>query len=189
MGFGPAGVGPDGAKAFLSVAVGRVRTGVGRWRRHIYQAVAREAGFDLRTPWRDLSAKAKKALLYGLGDKHLTYEWRWSGGVWRHGGTFDGVIAQLRSKYRKTRSRMVRAFYEKYMRNSVCSACDGARLNAQALNVRIGGKNIFEVCTLSIGEAAEFIDGLKLTETAPLIAVDVLKAVCARLAFWQAVRL
>ncbi|MCH7700627.1 MAG: excinuclease ABC subunit UvrA [Planctomycetes bacterium] len=187
--FDPALLVPDDRKSFLNLAIAPMRTRIGRWRRHIYQAVAREAEFDLRAPWRDLSAKAKKALLYGLGDKHLTYEWRWSGGVWRHGGTFDGVIAQLRGKYRKTRSRTLRAFYEKYMRHSVCSACDGARLNAQALSVRVGGKNIFEVCSLSIGEAAEFIDGLELTETEQRIAVDVLKEVRARLAFLQDVGL
>jgi len=181
--FDPALLVPDDRKSFLNLAVAPMRTRVGRWRRHIYQAVAREVGCDLRKPWRELPDRARQALLYGLGETHLTFEWRWSGGVWRHGGTFDGVVAELRGKYRKTRSRTLRTFYEKFMRDTVCNACGGARLNAQALHVRVGGKNLHEVCTLSIGEAAEFMDGLVLTETEQRIAEDVLKEVRARLAF------
>jgi excinuclease ABC subunit A len=73
--------------------------------------VASHVGFDLKTPWHKLPDKAKHALLYGLGDTHITYEWRWSGGVWRHGGTFAGVVAELRDKHRKAKSSFVRAYY------------------------------------------------------------------------------
>jgi excinuclease ABC subunit A len=145
--------------------------------------VANHVGFDLKTPWGKLPEKAKRALLYGLGDTHITYEWRWSHGVWRHGGTFRGIIADLREKHRKARSSFWRAYYEKYMRKSRCAACAGARLNPQALAVRLGGKNINEVTAMSILEADRFFDNLKLTETEEQIASEVLKEIRGRLKF------
>jgi len=174
---------PDPRKSFLGLAIAPMRTRIGRWRRHIYRGVAGHVGFDLKTQWYKLPAKARDALLYGLDDTHITFEWRWSGGVWRHGGTFPGVIAELREKHRKAKASFVRAYYEKYMRKKRCPDCKGARLNPQALAVRIGGLNINKVSALSIAEAARFFEGLKLGRTEALIAEEALKEVRGRLCF------
>jgi excinuclease ABC subunit A len=174
---------PDPRKSFANLAVAPMRTKIGRWRRHIYEAVARHVGFDLKTPWQDLSQKARDALMHGLGETHMTFEWRWSGGIWRHGGTFDGVIAELREKHRKATSAFVRAYYEKYMRRARCPQCRGARLNPQALSVRLHGRNIEEVSAMPIAEAARWFNGLALNATQQLIAENVLKEIRARLRF------
>ncbi|MGD2109811.1 MAG: excinuclease ABC subunit UvrA [Phycisphaerae bacterium] len=174
---------PNPRKSFLNLAVAPMRTRIGRWRRHIYRGVANHVGFDLKTPWNKLPRKAKDALLYGLGDTHITYEWRWSGGVWRHGGTFGGVIAELREKHRKATANFVRAYYEKFMRKRQCPDCDGARLNPQALAVKVGGRSLHEVSNLSIEDAAAFFEKLKLGEREQLIAEEVLKEVRGRLGF------
>ena len=174
---------PDPSKSFLKLAIEPMRTRIGKWRRHIYKAVAKELDFDLDTPWGKLSNRARYALLYGTGDKHLTFEWRWSGGIWRHGGTFAGVLAELREKHRKAKSAFVRAYYEKYMRQTVCPTCAGARLNAQALAVRLGGKTLREVCNLSIADAAEFFEQLELTGVERIIAAEALKEIRGRLTF------
>ncbi len=128
---------PDDSANFLTPCIAPMRTTPGRWRRHIYEGVARHLGIKLTTPWRDLPKSARDALLFGTGDAHITYEWRWSGGAWKHGGTFEGVVAELRDKYRKARAGFVRQYYEKYMRRGVCPECRGARLNEQARAVRI----------------------------------------------------
>ncbi len=185
---------PDPRKSFLKLAIAPMRTRIGRWRRHIYRGVARHVGFDLKTPWQLLPDKAKRALLYGLGDAHVTYEWRWSGGVWRHGGTFPGVMAELRDKHRKAKASFVRGYYEKYMRKTGCVDCKGGRLNPQALAVRVGGKNLNEVLSLAITEAGRFFESLearrgsipasaRLSPTEQLIARDVLKEIRGRLKF------
>ena len=174
---------PNPRKSFLNLAIAPMRTRIGRWRRHVYRGVAAHVGFDLKTPWSKLPRKAKDALLYGLGDTHVTFEWRWSGGVWRHGGTFPGVIAELREKHRKARSSFVRSYYEKYMRKKRCPMCEGARLNPQALAVRIGGRNIQEVSAMSIDAAGEFFEGLKLNTTEQIIAEEALKEIRGRLRF------
>ncbi|MCH8243414.1 MAG: excinuclease ABC subunit A, partial [Planctomycetes bacterium] len=174
---------PDPRKSFLKLAIEPMRTRIGKWRRHIYRGVAAHVGFDLKTVWHKLPAKAKRALLYGLGSTHVTYEWRWSGGVWRHGGTFPGVIAELREKHRKAKSNFVRAYYEKYMRKGECPDCQGGRLNAQATAVRVGGKTINDVCAMSIVDCAAFFEKLVLDPTETIIAVDVLKELRGRLKF------
>ena len=176
-------------RSFLTGALGPMRSRIGRWRRHIYQGVARHVGFDLRAPWAKLPRKARDALLYGTGEAHITFGWRWSGGVWRHGGTFPGVIAELHEKHRKAKSAFVRAYYEKYMRRTVCPDCRGARLNRQALAVKLGGLNLQEVSAMSIAEAAGFFESIELSAVEQIIAEEVLKEVRGRLRFLQDVGL
>ncbi len=181
--FDPELLVPDPNLNFLSPCIAPMRTTPGRWRRHIYQGVANHLGINLLTPWKDLPERARHALLYGTGDEHITFEWRGFGGGWRHGGTFQGVIAELEEKYRKAKAGTVRAYYEKYMRVRQCKECGGARLNPQALAVRLHGKNIHEVGEMSIRKALEFFADLPLTPTQAVIAEDVLKEIRGRLGF------
>ncbi len=175
----------DPSLSFLNGAIDpmRMKGRVGRWRKHIYQGVADHCGFDLTKPWKKLSQKAKDVLLHGLGDQHVTFEWRWRGGIWRHGDTFVGVLADLRDKHRKAKAAFVRSYYEKYMRKTRCPDCGGARLNQQAQAVRIGGANLTEVSAMSILDATDFFQKLKLDETQRVIGVDVLKEISGRLKF------
>ncbi len=183
--FDPGRIVLDPKKSFFKYAIDPMRFWgrMGRWRRHIYRGVANHVGFDIDKPWGKLPQKARDALLHGLGDAHVTYEWRWSGGVWRHGGSFKGVLAELRDKHRKAKSTFVRAYYERFMRKSSCSACGGARLNPQALAVRVGGKSINEVAAMSIADAHSFFEELRLPPTEQFIAEGVLKEVRGRLGF------
>ena len=180
---------PDDSLNFLAPCVVALRTRPGRWRRHLYEGVARHIGFDLKTPWRDLSDEARRALLHGTGDAHITFEWRGRHGVWKHGGTFEGVLVELRNKHRKTSSNMVRRFYEQFMRQADCARCHGARLNPQALAVTLRSAataaecNISQLCHLSIAQAQEFFARLDLDETGARIATEPLKEIRARLQF------
>jgi excinuclease ABC subunit A len=180
---------PDPSLSFYAPAIAPMRTKVGRWRRHIYDGVARAVGFDIETPWKDLPKKARDALLFGTGDRHITFEWRWSGGVWKHGGTFEGVIAELRDKYRKARAGFVREYYEKYMRRGPCPDCAGARLNRQALGVRLPmegrsrGPNLHEFCAMSVAEARRALDRLKLGPVQRIIGEEIIKEIRLRLDF------
>jgi excinuclease ABC subunit A len=183
---------PDASKTPFDPCVAPLRTAPGKWTRHIWQGVARHVGFELETPWRKLPAKAKSALLYGTGADHLTFEWRGRQGVWKHGGTFEGIIAELHSKYRKAQSTMVREYYEQFMRRTVCPACQGARLNEQALAIALTGPdadgamralNMDAICKLPIAAALVFFRGLKLDGVKALIAAEPLKEIVARLTF------
>ena len=185
---------PDPALSFLAPCIAALRRPPGRWRRHIYEGVARHLGLDLHTPWRDLPAAARDALLYGTGDAHITFEWRGRFGTWKHGGTFEGVVAELHARHKKSASALVRRFYEQFMRQAVCPHCRGGRLNAQALAVRLAGRpdgpdspvvklNIDEVGRLPIRKALEFFSQLELDGVQRLVAEEPLKDIRARLQF------
>lgn len=188
--FDPELLVPDDSKSFLSPCVAAFRKPPGRWRRHIYEGVARHLGVDLRQPWRALPPEARHALLYGTGQTHITFEWRGRHGVWKHGGTYEGVVAELRARYRKAQSPIARRFYEQFMRQTLCPCCWGARLKPQALAVRLRSKalggvelNIAEACALSIRDALAFFSALELDRLRAQIAAEPLKEVCARLRF------
>jgi excinuclease ABC subunit A len=185
---------PDPTLDFLAPCIAAFRHPPGRWRRHIYQGVADHVGFDLRTAWRDLPAEARHALLYGTGDAHVTFEWRGRGGVWKHGGTYEGVIAELHARHKRSSSTLARRFYEQFMRPRTCPQCRGARLNPQALAVRLAGRpdgadgeirnlNIHEAAQLSIRQAREFFSHLVLDGVRRIIAEEPLKEIRARLQF------
>jgi len=192
--FDPALLISDPALDFLAPCIAAFRHTPGQWRTHIYEGVARHLGIDLHTPWRDLPEKARHGLLYGTGDTHITYAWKGRYGTWKHGGTFEGVMAELQARYKKSQSPLVRRFYEQFMRAASCPKCNGARLNAQALAVRLDrqpsgarevgpGLNIHEVCQLSIRRALTFFENLTLDGVRRVIAEEPRKEIRGRLRF------
>ncbi len=122
---------------------------VGRWRKHLYvgvsAAIEQDCGMEedsfLKLPWNELPEEAVAKFLNGMGDRHITYSWRHSGGVWKHGGTWDGYCPELLEEYRKAKNPMRRRQLEKYMEVTPCTACEGTRLNAQARAVVITSKS------------------------------------------------
>lgn len=166
---------------------------MGRWRRHIFEGVAETLGFSLDVRFRDLPQSARDALLFGAGERHITYKWKMRGGrVFMHGGVWEGVIPQLLAKYKKTTSPMHRAMYEKHMRILPCTACSGARLNPQARNVRVAGKTIVELEATAVGPLdAFFAEQLSqsLTDVEKRIAAELIKEIRARLGFLKNVGL
>jgi len=181
--FDPELLVPDPRKSFLNLAIEPMRNRIGRWRRHIFKGVADAIGFDLKTPWQDLPPRAKQALLYGTGDAHITFEWRSRGRRFKHGDTFGGVVAELRDKYRRANVSIVRTYYEKYMRKTVCPQCQGARLCDQARAVTVADVGLHELTAMTIGDAAAFFDRIELSDVEQFIAEQVLKEVKGRLGF------
>jgi len=151
---------PDSSKSFYDGAipiVGPLR-GMGRWRKHIFEGVAKAFGIDVKKPWNDLSDEAKHVLLHGTGNQHIAFEWKMRGGnVWKHGGTWEGIVPQLLSSFKKTAAGPRRLQLEKYMRVMRCPTCQGHRLNAQARAVRVAGKTMIEAEAMPISELAVWV--------------------------------
>ncbi len=166
-------------------AVGKM----GRWRRHVYEGVAQTLEIDLKTPWRDLPEQHRQWLLYGSGDRHITFEWKQRAGLWKHGGTWEGIVPQLMTSFKKTAAGPWRMAMEKAMRVARCPSCDGRRLNPQARAVRVGGRTLPELCALPIGELGDWFDPDKgplekgFTPLQRQIATEVLKEIRGRLGF------
>jgi excinuclease ABC subunit A len=186
--FDPDLVVPDPSVSFYNGAVPLVGAlkGMGRWRKHIYEGVAKSLGIDVKQPWKDLPAEHRNRLLYGSGDAHVVWEWKQRNGtVWKHGGKWEGIVPQLMSQFKKAAPGPQRMRLEKYMRVVRCPACQGQRLNPQARAVKVGGKTLVEVGATSIGDLVPWFDSFEaeLSQTNKVIAGELLKEICSRLGF------
>lgn len=142
-----------------------------------------ELGFDLNTPFKDLPAKTRAAILDGKDYKvEVSYRNRF-GRERRYTSGFEGVKAYIKRKHEETESDFARDRYEQYMRQVACPACGGARLNPTILGVKVGGKSIADVTDLSLADALSFVRGLQLSAREAKIGEQVLKEIDARLQF------
>lgn len=142
-----------------------------------------ELGFDLNTPFKDLPAKTRAAILDGKDYKvEVSYRNRF-GRERRYTSGFEGVKAYIKRKHEETESDFARDRYEQYMRQVACPACGGARLNPTILGVKVGGKSIADITDLSLADALAFVRGLQLTAREAKIGEQVLKEIDARLQF------
>ena len=153
------------------------------------EAVAKHYKIDLDVPVRDLPKEQYDILMYGShGEKipmqydrynfHGTYQIEW-----------EGFVNSLSRRYQNTDSMGVKQEIEKYITQLPCPTCGGKRLKKEALSVYVGGKNISELCDLSVSDLYDFFDNLALTPTEHLIADVILKEIKARLNFLRNVGL
>ena len=172
----------------LSVAAGALAPwagSTGKWFTRLLEAVGEQHSIPLDVPWADLEASQRKLLLEGApAGEQITVRYRNRYGRSRSYTTrYEGVIPFLRRRHADTESDWSRNRIEGYMREVPCGTCHGARLNEVSLAVRVAGRNIFELCSASIGEAAKIVDGLELTERQRIIAAPIIKEIDARLNF------
>ena len=138
---------------------------------------------DVSKPIKDLPKEFMDKVLYGTGDEKLDFRYESSTGIRNFTAPFEGVINTMERRYRETSSNSMREFYEMYMTESHCYECNGARLNKSALAVTVGGKNIYELTSMSVTEIKMFIENLKFTEKEKIIAQQIIKELNARLQF------
>ena len=142
-----------------------------------------ELGFDLNTPFKDLPAKTRAAILDGKDYKvEVSYRNRF-GRERRYTSGFEGVKAYIKRKHEETESDFARDRYEQYMRQVACPSCGGARLNPTILGVKVGGQSIADITDLSLADALAFVRSLQLSAREAKIGEQVLKEIDARLQF------
>ena len=140
---------------------------------------------NLDTPWEKLSEKDKNICLYG-SPQILKYTLTSvSGNKLNRNARIEGIKTRIERLYSETSSDWMRAYYESFMRDTICTTCNGRRLNEVALSVKIKGKSIADVCDLSLDKFAEFIDSLmsSLSESEHVIADLVLREISSRTKF------
>ena len=150
--------------------------------RAILDALAREYQFDLSTPFCEYPEKIKNILLYGTGGHEVKVHYKGQRGEGVYDVAFEGIIKNVSRRYRESSQRM-KAEYEAFMTITPCDACHGQRLKAESLAVTVADKNIAEMCDMSVGELAAFLDQMELTERQQLIGAQVLKEIRARIGF------
>ncbi|MBJ6725651.1 excinuclease ABC subunit UvrA [Geomesophilobacter sediminis] len=154
------------------------------WYQQTLEALARAYKFDVTTPFKKLSAKAKEIILNGSQGQSVEFWWEDEGGK-RHyyQKAFEGVLNNLERRHRESESEMVREELERYMTVMPCPTCNGARLKKEALFVLVGGQNIQQVTALSIKDSLTFFNTLALSEKEEDIARRILKEIRERLNF------
>ncbi|MGM9913228.1 excinuclease ABC subunit UvrA [Floccifex sp.] len=151
------------------------------WQR--IQALIDYYEIDKDVPIKDLPKKQLDYILYG-SDVPIEYETHSRGGI--HAKKFDyieGVVPMIERRYMETTSASSREWYGSYLADCVCLKCKGARLNPQALSVKVEGLNIYEACCLSVSEALDLISHLQLTEMEQKISHLIVKEIKNRLTF------
>ncbi len=156
-----------------------------------YDALGKKFGFDFDTPIEDFSLEAYNALLYGTNGEKLKMERNTSYGGGTYFTAFEGIVNNLQRRYNESSSDLSRREIESLMSTNECKECGGARLSKEALSVTVCGKNIHEVCSMSISDSLDFIKSLhsKLSEREMIIARLILKEIEERLSFLESVGL
>ena len=156
-----------------------------RYYPRLLQAVCEAYGIPRDVPWRQLSQRQHDMLLYAKGVKgrvQVRYQNRF-GRRRVYQARFEGIVPHLMRRHDETDSDASRENIEGYMRKVPCPDCGGARLNPLALAVTIDGRNIHELCAISIAEAVKALAEMRLDDRDTMIAEQVLKEIRSRLGF------
>jgi excinuclease ABC subunit A len=145
-------------------------------------SLGRALGFDLDTPFAELPAAARKAILHGTGEHAIDFEHEREGRAIAFSRPFEGVVAML-EKRRKEADEHDEEDLAKYVSSRPCPTCKGSRLRPEAQHVLIGGRSIVEVTRLSVGEARRFFAGLSLPAAKREVARRLLEEISSRLGF------
>ncbi len=153
------------------------------------QCVCNHYKIDMDKPFSKLTKKQKDMILYGSDEIiHFNYSTK-SGNIMNSNSFYEGIINNLQRRYMETSSTWIREWLENYMIEYECDTCKGARLNDDVLQVKVGGKNIYQVTKMSIKELVNFFSKLKLSKEKQEIAKLILKEIEDRLNFLKNVGL
>ena len=154
-----------------------------------YRALAKKYNFSLDVPVKKLPQDIIDIILFGTNGEEIEIEYRKNGRSTVYRTPFEGLVNNLQRRYDETTSEWAKADIESLMREIPCDTCKGKRLRRESLAVTVGGKNIDEVCNLSVTKAVKFFAGLKFGKKDSVIAEQILKEIFARLKFLENVGL
>ncbi|MDR1210811.1 MAG: excinuclease ABC subunit UvrA [Spirochaetaceae bacterium] len=160
------------------------------WYRSRFESLAKHFKFKLNTPLKELPKKVKDILLYGSReDIEIHYKNKEGTNHFDYNTKFPGILEDMKRRYMETQSPGMREWFESFMSQRVCEECGGKRLKSEALGVTVGGRNIWELSSLSVQDSLTFFETLKLKKSDKQIARQILKEINARLGFMQNVGL
>ena len=170
----------DGIKAFGSSTMKKGDT----MAKMYFESIGKHYGINIKNKKiKDLPRWFMEKILYGTGDEEIEFEYTSYAGTRNFTAPFEGVLPTLDRRHNETKSQGMRDFYEMYMTNSHCPACNGARLKPEILSIKVGDKNINELTEMSIRKIKEYLNGLKLNKTQAMISELILKEIDQRLQF------
>ena len=140
----------------------------------------------LDKPWRKLSKKQQKTILYGTGETRYKVNW---GSHGTSNSRYEGLVNRLMRRFRNTRSEGMKRWYSQFLANTPCTSCHGVRLRPESAAVQVGGATLVDVSSWTIDRTYDFFSTINLPGAAGEIATEVLKEICNRLGFLNSVGL
>ncbi|MDX9997134.1 MAG: excinuclease ABC subunit UvrA [Phenylobacterium sp.] len=185
LAFDPDMVAPDKDKTLHKGAIAPWSKGPSPLYTQTLQALARHYGFSMDEPWWKLPESARQVILHGSAGEKIKFTYDDNARKYEVNKTFEGVLPNLERRWRETDSAWVREELGRYQSQIPCEACGGQRLKPEALAVKIAGRNIAEISSLSIRHAREWFEALdgQLTDKQMEIARRILKEINDRLRF------
>jgi excinuclease ABC subunit A len=155
----------------------------------LLEGLAKDIDFSLDAPWEKLPEESRDAILNG-NDFEVQVRWKSKyGREMRYTSGFEGVLPYVERRYLESDSDWARGKWAEFLREVPCPSCNGARLRAEVLAVKVHGKSIHDVVDMSLAESEAFFVGLELNAKDAQIAAQVLREIRARLDFLLAVGL
>jgi len=154
-----------------------------------FVGLAKHFDIDLNVPVKKLPKDKLKILLYGAGDEKIDIEVNNERGKHLLSVNFEGIVNNLRRRYKETTSEWAKFEIGRFMREQSCHVCHGKRLNESALSVKVNRKDIDDYCNCSVKNLIPIFESLPLDKVKSQIAEPILKEILARLTFLQDVGL
>lgn len=155
------------------------------WTTRIFKEVGERYGFDLTTPLCDFTQEAFNAMMYGTGDEIYRIPYTKEGRTKHYEVNFEGVVNIIERRVQEGGGD----YYDEFYYEVPCPECHGKRLKKEVLSITFGGKNISEVCDMSVVDAIDFFENVSLTEKERFIAKEIIKEIKLRLSFLKSVGL
>lgn len=175
--FDPKLIVPDDEKSLIDGAIAPWSKRSSPFYLNILESLAQHYKFSLNVPFKKLSEKVQNVLLYGSSGEVIEM------GNYGFSRDFEGVIPNLDRRYLETDSDLIREEFEKYLDTQVCPLCKGLRLKKEGLSVKIEGKSISDLTSLSIRDAKDFLQNLHLSKKEHEISERILKEIMGRIDF------
>jgi excinuclease ABC subunit A len=174
---------PDPTRSLIEGAIKPFSGGM-TYYPQLVAALAKHLGVSEDASWQDLPKKARDVFLFGLGDQRIRIDYVTRDGRETHWySRYEGAFNSVKRRWEETESEGSREKLEEYMSVVPCATCKGARLKPEILAVTFGGKNVYEVTTLSAKDSLAFFSAVELTEREDAIGRRVIKEIVERLRF------
>ncbi len=156
---------------------------------NLLESIAKHYGFDIDTPFEELSPEVQQVLLYGSGEEEIKFNYSMDASSKKLSKKhpFEGIMVNMERRYRETDSSVVREDLARYRGSRACTSCEGTRLRREARHVRIGEdaqmRGIFEISHSTLGDCFEYFNSLQLVGSKAEIADKVVREIASRLKF------
>jgi excinuclease ABC subunit A len=150
----------------------------------LLQSLSEHYKFDLETVFEEIPEKIQHVILNGSGSEQISFSYlNERGQINKKTHNFEGILNNLKRRYHETDSGTVRDELAKYLNMQTCPSCEGSRLRIEARHVKVGKKNIHEICNTPLKETVHFFESLKLKGAKKTIAEKIIYEITSRLKF------